>query len=289
MVAGDALESASKERIASSLSGTRFSRGMNRKQATLSLILAALSLGIAAWWLFRDDPSASTRAMENPVVPAAPLPPLDGSAPNPSRDVVDVRTAAELGNEWELARATSLRALDAQTLQLEQAAADLLELTPEQVAAANEALSLFVETLVRAEIALAYVIDGEEGREIVVPKFDRKKLYAALQGSLSQRLGPGIAEFIVERLRYDSILGATNSEVRLTVGKDDRVIFTRDVLRPDAFDPDVTIEMRPPGSEISVAMAATAKATTNYNSRREISPRLRQLIDAAGILPKRDR
>ncbi len=190
------------------------------------------------------------------------------------------------------AREKRLPVLDSESLDLDSSLIELLELTPTQVAAINDSLRSFMQSLRTHELSHAFVsVDPSGNEEIIVSAFDRGPLIKQLQAEISAKGIPDIADFLVGQLPFDSTLAVADAEMRVAMetGEDgaERVSFTRRLRRSDAMDDTTPIVSR--GGifgNVSVRFSPTDLVTSQGLLEKGISPRLRHLFTAAPSLPR---
>lgn len=192
----------------------------------------------------------------------------------------------------EIAKATSLQALDSDSLQLSRQAIALLELSPEKVIEVNNAITSFTNKLFAEEIARAFVeIAPEQGEEIVVPSFDRRAMHASFKAEITRLTDKSVAQILIDRVSHDFQLGASTTEIRLSIGDGidgkTRINFTRAVLSEKAYDPD--IPWQPNDKRMPTNMPAVNLIQTSSLLTDTIKPRIRGLLSAADKLPKKNK
>lgn len=190
-----------------------------------------------------------------------------------------------------------LQFLDPESLKVSNEVIDYLELTPEQVAQVNRGLDVFTKDLFQNELSRAFVeITANGNEEIVVPAFDRRPIHTALKLEIAQWAGPDFASSIAELISHDAQLGAVNTELRLGIQKGsdgrDRLVYTRKVLDPEAYDPDIPINRYykdGPRPDVPTVFSSTAKIRTEGILTDTLKPRLKFLFDAVETLPRQSK
>jgi hypothetical protein len=192
----------------------------------------------------------------------------------------------------DIARKKSLQVIDPETLTLSQEAIDWLNLDAARVESGNRIIVGFLSNLFQEELSRAYVeVSDEFGEIIVVPSFDRRKLQEDMRISLSGVVGKQISTLIYDRILHDYELGASKTEIRVSVedGKDatERISFSRAVLAEEAYDADVPINVTHKDLPFPIPLSSTTVIRSSGLSSNGVRPRIAQLMNNADRLPKR--
>lgn len=273
--------------------------GMNDQVARCLGAVGIVCFGVAGWRAWpparQSAAEAATEAAPDSVPATAKSKGRDGERAEEKRSAASIRGGSEpLVKEKALAaKLVKLVSSKSGTLAVDESTIAVLGLSPNQAHALNGSLGTFFNRLRAEEVKHAYVnVSADGSEEIVVPAFDRKELIDALSIELDESLGHGIADFVNERLPYDSTLAAGNFEMRSYIEKGidgkDREAFERTLA---AMSVPIKIPVdRGASEERTVWTPPTVKLRT-MSSRRDGDDhefRMRHLWAAIYQLPRSD-
>lgn len=272
---------------------------MNRPSVALVGISAVgICLIISAWVYLHEG----GRVSEAPAKSSA-IPDKVSSGTSRSFENTKIPSSEKSGTEDRLLkrsagpRSKTLQILDPGTLELSSEATEQLKLNHSQAKEVNRGIEVFKTNLFSQELSRAFVeVKANGDQEIVVPAFDRRPIHNALREHIAKYVAPELVSSIADLVAHDAELGASNTEIRVSfkTGADgrERLAYTRRVLSPDAYDPDIPIDKylgvgaRP---DVPTRFSATQNIRTESLLTDTLKPRVKFLIDAAATLPKQSK